>query len=184
MECQLLRSPYASVSIGFSTERLAKSNKEKRTPDSERRTPPSRCCVERGREPEVARRSRPLPRSPLPRLALPLAGPAFGKRVKLLARTQNPCLFLGWWVGPDPLPPLLPYSVLAHPSMTFVGVPPGPSPGLPHNMDEGGLASLPLVLGLFPVTCVAPFECRFGAPPRSPMSRQCGRVAGGPGLRP
>ena len=71
--------------------------------------------------------------------------------------------------GPGPLTPLLPYSILAHPSMTFVGVPPGPSPGLPHNMDEGGLASLPLVLVLFPVTCVAPFECRAKFLSKSPV---------------
>jgi len=36
--------------------------------------------------------------------------------------------------GPGPLTPLLPYSILAHPSMAFVGVPPGPSPGLPHRI--------------------------------------------------
>ena len=85
--------------------------------------------------------------------------------------------------GPGPLTPLLPYSILAHPSMAFAGVPPGPSPGLPHNMDEGGLASLPLVLVLFPVsdTCVFSnslpflFACVQG---RSGPSSRVGLLAG------
>ena len=85
---------------------IEKTDSERRTAAIERRTATGRGCRARvrakGRTPQPAAATLAAPAFGI---HLPLAGPAFGKRVNLLARTQNPCFVLGWWVGPVPFLP-------------------------------------------------------------------------------